>query len=310
MIVCQTMALKCQSEASDALSLVGLPQLMRLTSGAEAVKIALIDGPVALDHADLARETIHLLPGQPDAKRKIQNSVACVHGTQVAGVLHARRSAAAPGICPTCTLLIRPIFSAEAIETDSRSPLSANPQDAAAAIREAVAAKARIINLSVSLARPTARAEPLVEEALNHAAREGTIVVAASGNQGMLGSSAITRHPWVIPVVATDGRGHVLSLSNLGASIGRRGLAAPGHHITSLAAAGGLSTFSGTSAAAPFVTGSIALLWSLFPRRDATELRVAILGGHTSRHSVAPPLLDARAAYQALTATTIKRRSS
>ena len=150
MIVCQTVALKCQSEASDALSLVGLPQLMRLTSGAEAVKIALIDGPVALDHADLARETIHLLPGQPDAKHKIQNSVACVHGTQVAGVLHARRSAAAPGICPTCTLLIRPIFSAEAIETDSRSPLSANPQDAAAAIREAVAAKARIIDLSVA----------------------------------------------------------------------------------------------------------------------------------------------------------------
>ena len=31
--------------------------------------------------------------------------------------------------------------------------------------------------------------------------KRGAIVVAAAGNQGgMLGSSAVTRHPWVIPV--------------------------------------------------------------------------------------------------------------
>ena len=39
---------------------------------------------------------------------------------------------------------------------------------------------------------------------MNHAAHRGVITVAAAGNQGTVGSSAITRHPWVIPVAACD----------------------------------------------------------------------------------------------------------
>ena len=91
------------------------------------------------------------------------------------------------------------------------------------------------------------------------------IVVAAAGNQGALGSSAITRHPWVIPVVACDDRGRPTNESNLGGSIGRRGLSALGAGVTSLAAEGEPLTLGGTSVAAPFVTGAIALLWSDFP---------------------------------------------
>ena len=45
----------------------------------------------------------------------------------------------------------------------------------------------------------------------------------------------------------------------LGSSIGRRGLSAPGDAITSLSAAGPPLTLGGTSVAAPFVTGTIAL---------------------------------------------------
>ena len=66
---------------------------------------------------------------------------------------------------------------------------------------------ARIINLSLALAQRSTRGEQALEEALNQAVRRGVIVVAAAGNQGTLGSSAITRHPWVIPVVACDLRG-------------------------------------------------------------------------------------------------------
>ena len=57
--------------------------------------------------------------------------------------------------------------------------------------------------------------------------------------------------------------------SNFGNSIGRRGLSAPGDGITSLRDAdGNAPTFGGTSAAAPFVTGTIALLKSVFPKVD------------------------------------------
>ena len=54
----------------------------------------------------------------------------------------------------------------------------------------------------------------------------------------MLEVLSITRHPWVIPVVACDLRGRPIGYSNFGNAIGRRGLCAPGHGITSLGADG------------------------------------------------------------------------
>src|SRR5438128_7013648 len=98
----------------------------------------------------------------------------------------------------------------------------------------------------------------LYPRALDHALQRGVLIVVAAGNQGTLGSSVITRHPWVIPVVAYDLRGRPMDQSNLGNSIGRRGLGAPGNAVTSLGAQGPPLTFAGTSAATPFVTGAIA----------------------------------------------------
>ena len=112
--------------------------------------------------------------------------------------------------------------------------------------------------------------------------KRGVIVVAAAGNQGTLGSSAITRHPWVIPVVACDLRGRPTNESNLGSSIGRRGLGAPGDGITSLGAEGQPVTFGGTSVAVPFVTGAIALLWSEFPAASAAQIKLAVTQAHAA----------------------------
>jgi subtilisin family serine protease len=132
--------------------------------------------------------------------------------------------------------------------------------------------------------------------------------VAAAGNQGTLGSSAITRHPWVIPVVACDLLGRPLNESNLGSSIGRRGLTAPGDGITSLGAEGQSLTLGGTSVAVPFVTGAIALLWSQFPTASAAEIKLAISQASAPRRaSVVPPLLDAARAYQSLVTTIAMR---
>ena len=149
----------------------------------------------------------------------------------------------------------------------------------------------------------------MLDEALNHALVRGVLIVAAAGNQGTLGSSAITRHPWVIPVVACDMRGRPLNESNLGGSIGRRGLSAPGDGITSLGSDGKLLSLSGTSVAVPFVTGTIALLWSQFPSLSATQIKLALTQGSTrQRPSVVPPLLDAEAAHHILLASPATRR--
>ena len=285
---------------SSPLELVDLLPLMERSQGQPDVRVALIDGPVVLDHPDFAGATIREIPGKLSGTCTRASTVACTHGTFVAGMLSARRGSAAPAICPGCTLLVRPIFPETA--TKNGDIPSATPEELAEAIVDSVKAGAHVINLSAALVLPSPQGERSLDQALDYAAYRGAIVVAAAGNQGTVGSSAITRHPWVIPVAACNLQGRPMSDSNLGNSIGRRGLSAPGENIISLGTNGRPQTSGGTSAAAPFVTGAIALLWSLFPTADAARVRLALTqAGAPARRSVVPRLLDAWAGYQAMT---------
>lgn len=281
------------------LDLVGLSPLMNRTGGIPDVIIGLIDGPVVIDHPRLASQHIRAIPGNRAGACTEANSAACLHGTFIAGILSAKRHSFAPAICPDCTLLIRPIFT-EKIAGNERLP-SAPPKELAAAIIECVEAGARCINLSLALAQPSSAAEREIEQVLDHAIKRGVIIVAAAGNQGTLGSTAITRHSWVIPVVGCDPGGRPTNESNLGSSIGRRGLSAPGGAITSLGPDDKPLTLGGTSVATPFVTGTIALLWSEFPRATAAQVKFAVTNPHArARRTVVPPLLNASAAYQSM----------
>jgi subtilisin family serine protease len=153
----------------------------------------------------------------------------------------------------------------------------------------------------VALAQPSGGPQRQLEEALDFAAARGVIPVAAAGNQGTLGSSPITRHPWVIPVVAYDSQGRPLGFSNLGKSIGTRGLGAPGHKIAGLGLSGQTLSLSGTSVAVPFVTAALALLWSAFPAASPAQLKSAVRqAAGPRRPAVVPPLLNAWAAYEIL----------
>ena len=290
----------------DPIALVKLSALMARTSGSAAVKIGLIDGPVATGHPDLVREHLSEIPGRQAAACARTDSTACLHGTFVAGILAARRSAPAPAICPACTLLIRPVFP-EATFGPEHMP-SATPGELAAAIVECIDAGARIVNLSLALLTPSSSGERSLTDALNRAIARGVIVAAAAGNHGTLGGSAITSHPWVIPVVACDLRGTPIHQSNLGHSIGRRGIRAPGDGVTSLGAVGQSLTLGGTSVATPFVSGAAALLWSAFPAATAAQIKAALIQATTPRrHAVVPPLLDVEGACRALSATNATR---
>jgi subtilisin family serine protease len=282
---------------SDALNAVGLLPLMDRTSGRADMTIGLIDGPVDRTHPDLASEQVRDLSAVPQSVDG--GGRACLHGTFVAGILCARRTSAAPAICPGCTVVVRPIFNEAAHAADSM-PRS-TPAELARAILDCVEAGARVLNISAAIARPTINGDRVLKEALDRAVSRGVIVVVAAGNEGTLGGTTLTSHPWVIPVAACDLRGRPSDYSNLGHSIGRRGLAAPGDRITSLGAAGASLTLSGTSAAAPFVTGAVALLWSEFPGATAPQVRRAITRAHVARRAaVVPPLLDAWDAHQSM----------
>ncbi len=288
------------------LEMVKLPSLMERTSGRGELKIGLIDGPVVLDHPDLLSGNIREISHGIKGACTHTDSSACIHGTFVAGMLAARRGSVAPAICPGCTLLVRPIFT-ETEMTNGEMP-SATPGELAKAILDCINADAQVLNISASLAQPSLKSERALEESLNYAARREVIVVVAAGNQGTLGSTAITRHPWVIPVVAYDLQLKPMDHSNLGNSIGRRGLGAPGEGVTSLGSTGQPLTLGGTSVSAPFVTGAIALLWSAFPPATAAQVKFAVTQAYAPRRTtVVPPLLDAWGSYQFLMTADTRR---
>ncbi|MBC6448036.1 S8 family serine peptidase [Actinokineospora xionganensis] len=270
-----------------ALVLTGLDRLMARSVGDPAIGIGVLDGPAVLDHPDLAAPITEIRPGAC----AVATSAACGHGTLVAGVLGARRGTEAPGLAPRCPLLLRPIFTEDGAPTV--------PAVLADGIVECVAAGARIINVSAAFTGAAPTGAHLLTEALDHAARNGVLVVAATGNEARLGGSPLTTHPWVIPVTACDDSGVPLAASNLGGSIARTGVRAPGARLVSLSSSGGFAAFGGTSAAAPVVTGAIALAWSLAPHVEAATVRAAVRG--RAGRGLVPPLLDAVAIHDAVT---------
>ena len=284
----------------NPLKQVMLPQLMAISDGSEEVVIGLIDGPVDAGHPGLGGARLRQLASAPNYPCSLVSSSACRHGTFVAGMLCASRQFLPSAIAPGCTLLIRPIFNARG--NDAGGIPNAEPEALARAIADCVRAGAAVLNLSISLADASRNAENAVSQALNYAASAGVLVVAAAGNDGAIYSSAITHHPWVVPVTACGRMGIPLGTSNLSPSLGRRGLLAPGDRITSLCPNGQTMALSGTSFAVPFVTGSIALLWSAFPGASAAEVRTAVALPTVRRAAIVPPMLNASAAYQKLAA--------
>ncbi|MEV4258803.1 S8 family serine peptidase, partial [Spirillospora sp. NPDC049652] len=237
-----------------SLGLTGLDTLMADSEGDPAVTVAVIDGPADGGHPDL--------PPIASSPCRSPTSPACLHGTFVLGMLAAARGGVAPAICPGCTFLSRPVLCEP---VPGQVCPETTPTTLAAAVEDCLAAGARVINISLGLAAPVLQRSPAFDAAIDHARDRGVVVVAAAGNHGRIGPAPLMAHPWLVPVAACDTRGRPRSPSNLGIGIGRRGLLAPGLDIVSTAPRGGHARMSGTSVAAPFVTGAAALLWSLRP---------------------------------------------
>jgi hypothetical protein len=276
---------------SAALSLVGLTRLMEKSKGDPSISVGIIDGPLDLEHPAFATASPRTVkPGQLAVCREAR-SVACTHGTAIAGILCAERGSPAPAICPACTFVLYPIFPAD------DGAASVKPAELARAIVETVDAGARIINLSLAVIPADTTVDCELDGACEYAAKHGAVLVAAAGNQGRIGFLPLLNHQWVIPIVSCDSAGRVTPESNLSPTIGARGLSAPGVDILTAAPGGNYAPISGTSAAAAIVTGSMALLWSASPATAAFELRAAVLGPTArQRRSLVPPLLDLDAA--------------
>ena len=129
----------------------------------------------------------------------------------------------------------------------------------------AVEKGAKIINLSLGTTSETT----LLDSAIEYALGKGVLVVAASGNEGKEGENYPSTVEGVLCVGAIDGEKWKAAFSNYGPKVD---LVAPGVLVAAAAPAGGVVLMSGTSSAAPLVSGAAANVWSENPNWSAEKV--------------------------------------
>ena len=132
--------------------------------------------------------------------------------------------------------------------------------------------------------------EQTLLDAITAAARQDILFVASAGNESSnnderpsypdgFSTAPTTGYEAVISVAAITSTGSLSEFSNFGAN--SVDIAAPGSDIWSLLPSGEYRSASGTSMAAPHVTGAIALYASLFPHATGAQIREALLSSAT-----------------------------
>jgi len=208
---------------------------------ANPIKVGIIDTGISNKHPDLLANikggvnTINPLKGWNDDNG---------HGSHVAGIVAALdNDIGVVGVGPQIDL-----YAIKALNANGSGYLS----DIIEGIEWAITNNMQVINMSLG----TASDNQSFHDAVTAAKNAGIVVVAAAGNSGSAVSFPAA-YPEVIAVSATDQNNVLASWSSRGPEVD---LAAPGVNIYSTYKGTGYATLSGTSMAAPHVTGAAALV--------------------------------------------------
>ncbi len=267
---------------------IGAPEAWTLHTGSDRVIVAVLDSGVDYLHPDLQG---NLLPGwnfvaNNDDPMDDDSS----HGTHVSGIIGAvgNNGVGVSGVAWAVRILPLKTLGANGNGTLAH---------AIAAIDHAVAAGARVINASYGRSGSPSTLE---RQAIERAHNAGVLFVAAAGNAGS-NNDTTPFYPAsysvsnIVAVAATDANDRLASFSNYGATSVH--LAAPGHLIYNTVRGGGYDYMSGTSMAAPVVSGAAALLMSYSPDLAMSQIRQLLL---TS--SLSYPALDGKVVHGRLDA--------
>ncbi len=261
-VAASSVAWSTQAAATD-LKLVSA----QLLSRGRGVKVAVIDTGVDATHPALAGKVRSgwdyvdddATPDDPsrgvDSNGNGVPDEAAGHGTFVAGTVAL--------VAPEARLTAYRVLDSDGLGTT---------YDAAEAVNDAADAGAKVINLSFgTVDGATSR---VLEDAIAYARGRGVVVVAAAGNTGDSEETFPAALPSVLSVaaLAADDDG----LASFSARGGWVKVAAPGEAIVGPMPGGGFARWSGTSMAAPFVAGQVALVWSKSPWRGSSSVSDAV----------------------------------
>ncbi|RUL83963.1 S8 family serine peptidase [Tautonia sociabilis] len=274
---------------------INAPEAWAAAGGGQGVLVAVLDTGIDLTHPDLAGR-IWTNPGEipgngidDDRNGYIDdvngwNFVSRTsdvrddngHGTHVSGTIAA---VAGNGIGVTGVAFGATVMPLKVLGADGSGSIS----KAVDAIYYAAAHGARVINASwggPGYSKSLDDAIRAVGQANPSTGALGTVFVSAAGNEAVDNDVRPSyppnnRYASTIAVAAIDQSGRLASYSNYGDRT--VDLAAPGDSILSTVP-GGYAYYSGTSMAAPHVTGVVALVAAQYPGETAAQLVRRVVG--------------------------------
>lgn len=281
--VCATMATGAAPGPSQFANVDDLPRIWRLSRGA-GQRVAVID--TGISRHPLLPDVV---PGGDYVSTGDGTQDCDAHGTPVAGIIAAAtpsdHAASFSGLAPEATLIAIRQSSAKFASANDRSRAGIGDVDTLAkAVRTAADLGASVINISSVACVPVA--STLDDRALGAALAyavdvKNAVVVAAAGNSG--GAQCPSQRPdatWETTTVAVSPAwydDYVLTVGSVNAQ-GKPSaftlagpwvdVAARGEEVGSLTS----ETLSGTSYAAPVVSGLAALIRARFPSMTARQV--------------------------------------
>jgi thermitase len=247
---------------------IGLSKAWEVTKGIPKVLVAIVDTGADPDHEALRDG---LLPGKDMLDEKGRAKDENGHGTFLAGIILARGSEKVSGIAPNCKGI--PVKVLDRLGTGSVATL-------AEGIVWAVGAGARVILVGSG----TYKRSRTLGKAVDYASDMGSIVVAPAGNDKKEDPFYPAAYERCIAVAAVDKMDKKAAFSNYGRWVD---ICAPGYARSTMTSyksymtsegkkPKGYAEMEGTSVAAAYVAGALALMISAAPDekaiRDKLEL--------------------------------------
>ncbi len=254
-------------EGWDAAGLGGFP-----ASG--GVKVGIVDTGIQANHPDLAGKVVDCarsgsaLPIGGGTLTEGSCPDDNGHGTHVAGTIAAKAN---NGIGVAGVAFNSPLSICKALS----GPLGmGSTSDVANCITWLHDKGAKVISMSLG-GGASSTLKSAVDYAWKGGAANGSVLIAAAGNDGDGTLNYPAAYPNVVSVAATDQNDARASFSNANSDVE---VAAPGVDITSTWNDGGYNTISGTSMATPHVSGVTAIIRARYPSSTAAQI-VAKLDG-------------------------------